>query len=342
MFNNLFQVAEYYQAYSTNTCFFQNNICTNITGNGFALNGGKGNNPYFILQSNTFYLSGNGYNGIETVPADNVVISNNLFVCQNYSTAIALGVAGYQGTFDNSNIVVCGNTVINPSDFVEIGGGANATDPHNVQDVLISVKHAQKSQTNAVTLLVDYGWSTNISLSGNDCSQFNNLAGSVALAPGNGVHHMQKCEHELNLFYTWVQAHFSQYQLPLVWQGIEILHELLLPMAARMLSHEYGLKSDSGPGAQLLFSANQNNFNVPLYLNSATGSEVIVTNGSAVTVNWVNNQVWCGRRLTISPTSPPTVSPIGANVSNMGANRFRLCSGCRCHATVGHRFCQLR
>ena len=77
LFNNLFQIGEYYQEYYRSPTYFQNNLFTNITGNGLAINGGIGTNPPLYIQNNVFYFPGNGRNGIETTPGDNVVISNN-------------------------------------------------------------------------------------------------------------------------------------------------------------------------------------------------------------------------------------------------------------------------
>jgi hypothetical protein len=100
VFANLFQIGEYYQKYSTNISYFQNNFVTNITGNGFAINGGKGNNPPFVIQGNTFCFPGNGYNGIETTPADNVSIISNKFVFQqNGGNAIVPWLCGLSGDF---------------------------------------------------------------------------------------------------------------------------------------------------------------------------------------------------------------------------------------------------
>jgi hypothetical protein len=110
-FSNLFQVAELYQAYYTNTAYYCNNFVTNIAANGFALNGGFWGCAPFVMQSNVFYFSGVGYNGIETTPAANVSILNNEIHCAPYMSAIAIGVTGSQGTQCNSNILIAGNNV---------------------------------------------------------------------------------------------------------------------------------------------------------------------------------------------------------------------------------------
>lgn len=310
LFNNLLQVAEYYQQYSTNTCYFQDNICTNITGNEFAINGGKGNNPCFIMQNNTFYLSGNGNNGIETVPADNVYITNNQFICQNYANAIVVGASGYQGTYDNSNIVISGNTIVNPSTFVEIGGGLSATDPKRVESVLVS-GNVLKNPVNAVTLLQDYGWSTNITFSGNDCSQFNNLSSSVAVNPSSIVLGPYATINPNNLYYTWFQSGITTNVIS-YGSGCRWYTSNSSKGCAFVIANTNA--NEIPAGAQMLFD-NQNTFNVPVYLNSVNGAKLIVTNGTAVTVNWSNNQwVYAGS------STLPIVSTISANVLNLGSN----------------------
>jgi hypothetical protein len=117
LFDNLLQIGEYYQAYSTSTSYMVGNIFTNITGNGMALNGGKGNNPYFIISNNTFAnINGDGF---LTTPGDNIFVTSNRFY--NVACPIVIGAAGYQGTFINSNITINFNTFSNSSVVFQLG-----------------------------------------------------------------------------------------------------------------------------------------------------------------------------------------------------------------------------
>ncbi len=111
LFNNLFQTAEIYQSYYTNTSYFVDNFVTNITYNGWAWNGGLPTSPPYLMQSNTFYFNAYGMNGIQTTPGANISILNNRIHCAAYMTVFAIGTAGSQGSFVNSNIVISGNTV---------------------------------------------------------------------------------------------------------------------------------------------------------------------------------------------------------------------------------------
>ncbi len=128
-FENLFQIAEYFQSYYTNTSYFQNNFVTNITGNGWAWNGGTWTAPPFIMQNNTFYFSGVGQNGIQTMPAANIGVLNNQIHCADYMTVFNLGATGAQGSVMNSNIVIAGNSIYAPTKLTGVfafgGSGIN-------------------------------------------------------------------------------------------------------------------------------------------------------------------------------------------------------------------------
>lgn len=130
-FSNLFQIAEYYQRYTeylATPSYFCNNYTTNIWYNAFAFNGGDWFSPPFIMQSNIFYLNGSGFNGVMTMPAANIYISNNEFHCADYMTVFNIGAAGsqpYKGMV-NSNIVISGNLISAPAAITSVfnyGGG---------------------------------------------------------------------------------------------------------------------------------------------------------------------------------------------------------------------------
>jgi hypothetical protein len=174
--NNLFsgvsQIAEYYQAFYTNTAYFVDNICTNCSAGGFAINGGKGNNPPIYIENNTFYSVGD--NTIMTTPGDNVFVISNQFISQavsTLSTAIVLGALGYQGTYDNSNIVITANSFTGFNTVLVIGGGSSSTDEQRVENVWFT---NNTSTAGSITAFEDYGWSTNVVFQNNyfggDCT----------------------------------------------------------------------------------------------------------------------------------------------------------------------------
>ena len=127
IFDNMYQVAEYYQKYSTNTSYFVCNLITNIYNNAFSINGGIGSNPSYVISNNTFYTLMAGYNQIVTCPGDNVFIISNRFIAlapaAGHCGGIVIGSMGYQSPNNscNSNIVIYGNTFSNVSSVLAFG-----------------------------------------------------------------------------------------------------------------------------------------------------------------------------------------------------------------------------
>lgn len=162
IFSNLFQIGEYYQQYSTNASYIRNSIFTNITGNGFVVNGGRGANPWFHITSNQFFMDNSGVSAIITTPADNLTITSNRFVSTVDNFAIALGSAGSQGTFCTSNVWINWNYVSAAGYFLIMGGNANFND---------TVRNVGVTNNTAVSLVHNFasgtGWNTNMWFSKN-------------------------------------------------------------------------------------------------------------------------------------------------------------------------------
>jgi hypothetical protein len=182
VFDDLFSVAEYYQAFYTNTCYFRNNVCTNINYNGFSINGASGTAPTFNLQSNTFYFgpAAAGYNMIVFTPAANVnVIGNNLYAAP-YMTGFAVGAAGSQGTYANSNILISGNSVICAGTFTGFaswgGGGVTAVNGLTICSNTLRVKVLQN-------IFTAYSYSSNVRIFYND---FGTVPGLITISPLGG------------------------------------------------------------------------------------------------------------------------------------------------------------
>jgi hypothetical protein len=301
-FENLFQIAEYYQAYSTGTSYFQNNVCTNINGNGFALNGGKGSNPPFIIQNNSFYSCGG--NTIETMPGDNIVIISNRFVSQpsanRLTIGIALGAPGYQGTFDNSNIVVAANTFTNMSIMLELEGGTSATDPARVESVQVYSNNWVGN--GGPTFCGVYGWVTNIHFFNNICSVTNGFCNLFSGAQG------AQCVlvPTNNIYWTGVRDIIGQTNSLSYTNGSRFqIWYTALPQTAYALSDA---DSNQIPaGAQMaIFNNNYNSTPMPVFLNSArTRGPVIVTNGQTQTFSWTNG-AW---QSVVAVPAPPVLAP---------------------------------
>ncbi|HEY1662542.1 MAG TPA: hypothetical protein VGI03_09005 [Verrucomicrobiae bacterium] len=163
-FDNLFQVAEFYQQYASYPGLFAWNLITNISYNGFAINGATGTNAPFTIASNVFYLSANGANEIETMPAANLsVIGNQFWLSGSGQTVFSIGTLGYQGTFCNSNILISGNFVSNCALFCAFGGGS----PNNTVGLTVCSNSVIPQFATAYACKT-YGTATNVHFCGNN------------------------------------------------------------------------------------------------------------------------------------------------------------------------------
>jgi hypothetical protein len=297
VFNNLFQVAEYYQAYYTNTGYFQNNLVTNITGNGFALNGAKGNNPPFFIQGNTFYLQGG--NGIETTPGDNISIISNQFICQNDNgDVIVLGAAGYQGSYCNSNILIAYNNFVAADNLIEIAGGVSATDPSRVQNVEVySNTLTGVASSGWAHALTTYNWASHIHFFGNDFS----TRSTANVAFSSGAMGGQIAAVETNNLYSYRAYGFNSTNYIDYVNGSKFVAQSPAPNMVYVLQ-DYDA-SQIPAGAQLVVSnSTAYSYPFPLYLNSAmTAGPLVMTNGASFAFQWLN-----GAWQTVSSPTPPT------------------------------------
>jgi len=165
-FENLFQVAEYFQAYYTNTSYFQNNFVTNITGNGWAWNGGVWTAPPFIMRGNTFFFTGVGQNGIQTMPAANISVLNNEIHCADYMSVFNLGATGAQGSVMNSNILIAGNSIYAPAKLSAVfgfgGSGINGVSGLTICNNHVSVPQQIFNVVNAGPQQINVSYSNNV------------------------------------------------------------------------------------------------------------------------------------------------------------------------------------
>lgn len=166
VFSNLNEVCEFYEGYVTHQSVFQNCLVTNMFGALMAFNGAQSNspNPLITIQSNVFYMPPGGGNGIQTTPAQNMVISHNSFTGYGGGTAIAMGAAGAQGSTVNSNIVISFNFFTNVFYPVQVQGRGQ----NSVYDVQVISNTAFQGNCFAY----GSGWSTNVVFTGNVISGF--------------------------------------------------------------------------------------------------------------------------------------------------------------------------
>jgi len=168
-FSNLDEVEEFYEGYARSPSYFQNCVVTNVVGALMAINGALTNspNPPYYIQNNTFFNNNN--NGIETTPAQNVFIKGNQFLGGGANggggstTAIEIGVAGYQGSAWNSNIVVIANTFSNIFAAIQVMGAGN----NSLINLLVSNNIDYYNLGGTPGFAYGYGWGTNMLFVGN-------------------------------------------------------------------------------------------------------------------------------------------------------------------------------
>jgi hypothetical protein len=278
VFSNLYEVMEFYEAYATNVSYFQNCIATNITGGIMAINGALTNspNPTYTIRSNLFYFTGQE-NGIQTTPAQNVVIIGNRFVgMSGLGMGVTLGVAGYQGSAPNSNIVIAFNNFTNIFYAIIVeGSGENSI--YNVQVI---------SNTASVVNLftTGYGWSTNVSLFGN-------------VASGGGVDGSQL---KGQWFLDDLSNQYGQLYKPYDYSGVT--NSVFYSHGARQNLEPENTNSvwvlddttpaKIPPGAKLVLTQiSSSNPHVPLYLStSMSGTAITMTNGTMQCFSWTGSQ----------------------------------------------------
>ena len=300
-FENLFQIAEYFQSYYTNTSYFQNNFVTNITGNGWAWNGALWTAPAFIMQSNVFYFAGVGYNGILTTPGANIAILNNEIHCANYMTVFAIGTQGSQGSLANSNILISGNSIYAPSVLTAIlgfgGQGILGVTGLTVTNNTISAGEVQKvlSQGNGLAANVRF---KNNAINGTS-AKFDISAGQPMVLI------------ETNNTYTPVLLYGNTGTTNIISYGNGPLYPTKYVQTAANFVLDDSTPSQIPAGAYLKFdnSVNTQGSYYLVYPSRSRASCVTVTNGQMITFNW-SGTAWTTNAVASqdnSHTNAPTV-----------------------------------
>ena len=290
-FSNMNQIAELYQYWTSGTTnYFRNNYITNLTGNGFAWNGGTGTNSSYYFQSNTAYFNNAG-NFLLTTPGDNIyIIGNHITMQSGNSTFLDVGAVGYQGYFCNSNIVVSGNTLTalgNSTVFVQMGGGP----PNNVDTITIFSNTLSGFQY----MLYAYDYYTNVQFYANNMGMTG--IGTPATA-----------------------SPFTLIRPNNIWSGIPFSDEAAstnlvsygswpkVKMARVPAVHAFQLEDSTASripvGAMVEFdnTANASAADVRVLPSQASSNYVTVTNGTASSFYW-NGSTWTA---TTKALVPPT------------------------------------
>ncbi len=297
VFDNLLQVSEYYMQYSRSPSYFRGNLMTNIYRTGLAFNGATGTNPPFHIENNQFLLNNVGYAAIGTTPAANLYITSNLFSYPvgSHNNALNFGMAGWQGTFHNSNLVVRGNTFVNAKRILIIQGATGPTGQNRVEGV--RVFHNTSSNSPTETLLVCYDWSTNVHF------YSNSFTTNASVAVSSGLYGAEFARMDLS----------NDYWTALAANGGTTNHVSYATGSRYRINTSYNANtrfalvttnaSQIPSGAQILIQNNNTSgTNAMVFLNSEmTQGPVIVPHGRAATFRWSN-----GGWQTVTKMSPPS------------------------------------
>ena len=271
VFSNLFQVSEFYQAYSKDPSYMQNCLITNITGNAIAINGALTNsiNPPYNIISNKFYKSG-GF-AILTTPAQNLFIIGNDFVLTNSANGIGLGCAGYQGSAINSNIVVALNSFTGAySAFGIMGSGQNST----AQALIYS-----NTAVGVHWFAAGYGWSTNISFWENTSDGTGLLSGQL-----KGQWYLDDAS---NRFPPW-QVVGAAGKTNTVTYAAGMRQRTWAQFANTIFAIDDAHPQQIPPGAVLSIT-HAGEHPAPLYLSTTmSGSSVVLRPGHKIMCQWTN------------------------------------------------------
>lgn len=239
-----------------------------------AINGALTNsvNPPYTIQSNVFYMPGG--NGIQTTPAQNVTITRNTFIGNGGGTAIALGVAGQQGSAVNSNIVVSLNLFTNVYDVVVIEGAG----PNLVRSVLVSNNLAEVHN-----FAVGYGWSTNVVFAGNTST---GLGGNGGL-DSSQLQGQWYFDDPSDQFPPLCQADVTG-KTNTITYATGMRHQIWVNVTNSVWVIDDTHPRQVPPGATLQITST-GKFPMPLYLSaSMSGTPIVLATGQMVTCQWTN------------------------------------------------------
>jgi PKD repeat protein len=333
-FSNMYQIEEFYLKYPTNApSYFVNNYATNIQHNCVSLNGGSATNEPYIIANNTFCQ--NGGNAIQTTPASNLTIVSNQFVCAigSYSINIVLGAPGYQGYWDNSNILISANSFYNPAIILEIAGAVSPTDINGVENVQVCSNLLYAAVGQQCQALQVYNWCTNVHVFNNDFLTHASGGGNVYW--GSGAYGYPYVTVDANDVYTERIGNFTGTPQTNVFSyGNGPRHQTIQSMSGDAFVLSDSDSNQIPPTAQMVLdnSVNGGTGSYNLYLNSAMTRSINVTNGEVVTASWVG-----GKWITTTGVANNPAIQVSSGTLAFGAvpygtiserTKVRLCSWC--------------
>jgi hypothetical protein len=295
IFSNLFQGEEFYEGYCTGTCLFANNLLTNISSHGLVINGAVSDHspPPYIISNNVFASpsAANGTIGVATTPAQNVVIANNQFL--DYTTAIGLGIAGYQGSaYGNTNILISSNVFNGCGNAVQVMG--------NGDNSVINATIEGNVMNQGGWFGYGYGWSTNVTFVNN-----------VGIGLGGGGLNSTMLQGQ------WYLDDISNQFPPMSYNDyVNQSNIITYAWGARAMiiaskANSVFLIDDAHPqqippGAVLVIS-NSVNYAVPLFFSSTQPTtSILLTNGNATVCYWTNGAWQLASQVQVQPLLPPS------------------------------------
>ena len=319
VFDNIYQVAEYYQHYSTNASWFINNLVTNVYNNAFSFNGADGKNPPFYVYSNTFFAGNGGYNQIVTTPGYNIYIISNRFlnpyINAGSAYGITIGSAGYQSPNNscNSNIFILDNIFSNYGSVLAFGN--YISNSVNRTDGLIFAGNTMSGDSG----IHGNGWYDHVQIYSNTVldkapsSQGNRRLSFSVREYGQPLVLMQT-----NNYYwtpTWGMANTTNFINYAKGSRFQLIYKLqsnavfaltdtnaaTIPAGAQILIWNTTLNQDNSTGTN----------SVQVYLDSsATGQSVSVPDQAVTVFNW-NGSAWKTNAVNSSnsATNSATLSP---------------------------------
>jgi len=287
IFSNANQAEEFYRTYAANASVMANCLFTGLN-SAIALNGGYYGCPTYTISGNTFTnFYGGGYALLTTPACDVLFVSNT--VCT--SQGVALGVAGYQGSTINSNILVAWNTFNGAQYPLQIlGNGENSS---------ANVLFCSNQVNNAWGIGNGYGWSTNISVFNNvgvNCGRFDqgSLQGQYFLDVSNRYNGERLGDSfALTNIFTYAHGALGQMQ-----NGVS--------------TAKYGLDNTQPakiPAGAMMIISNASANTYPLYpAANLSGTPVMVIGGQTAIFYWTNG-VWTTNSSSSTSAPPPPPAP---------------------------------
>ena len=272
----------------TNAGYFANNIITNC-GNFFSPSCSQFNPPQYVISGNTITVSNNSGGAFNIAAIQNLTVSNNTIVdlgsdslLQFQPLSAFLNQSPVSGV-QSSNILFSGNTFSNFQNYLVFLGGSGPTSTDSVTTVSLTGNIMQGNHS--AYLEENFGWHTNVIISGNDFSSFNgitNYGNNVAILPGSSSQYSLVDTN--NLYYSFLIDSGTNENVS-YGQGSRFVSINSASTATYTLVNS---DATNVPLNAKVILFNQNTNTVTMYLNSTNGQSVSVPTNSDIVAYFFN------------------------------------------------------